>query len=283
MVATVAIVEFDKDVQHSFRKALELIGGIDDLNTSNRSVVVKVGVFDPKAGNHTTVSVADAITRSFSKAPRIFLAESDNYRGTGFERLQIWKELFSDVIVPFNLSEDVETKTVIVGGEKMKLPHMLFKPNVFVSTHILRTYEQGSIIKNLFGLVPDRKKARFHKKLDKLLPDIYEAIGGIDLAVLDGTYFYGSAGPPPQIQDINKYRVMMNTLVIGRDAVAVETVGAVLAGMKPEKMPILREAVKRGLGEGKLENIEILGSSFESVKEKFSSAAKALKRAKKEA
>jgi uncharacterized protein (DUF362 family) len=270
MGSKVALVEFGEDVCGSLKKALDLVGKIGDLNTSKRSVVVKVGVFDPSAENHTTVSVVDSIVKCFDRAPRIFLAESDNYKGKGSERLQLWKELFSDRVVPFSLSDDAETRRMRLADEEMCLSHILFKPSVLVSTHVLRGYERGSILKNLFGLVPDPKKARFHKKLDTLLADIYQAIGGIDLAVLDGTYLYSGFGL--------KDRLKMNTLVVGRDAVAVETVGAVLAGLNPERMPVIQEFVKRSLGEGDLKNIEIVGVPLERLKEKFASAAKAQRR-----
>jgi uncharacterized protein (DUF362 family) len=269
VTSKVAIIEFDENVAESFKQALHLIEGIDDLNTANRSVVVKVGVFSHKAENHTSVSVVNAIINSFNKAPKIFLAESDNYRGTGSERLQIWEDLFTERVVPFNLSDDTEAREVRLADREMKLSHILFKPYVFVNTHILRTFGRGSILKNLFGCVPDPKKAKFHKTeiFCPLLTDIYEAIGGVDLAVMDGTDLWRGAG------DVH---VRMNTLLVGRDAVAVETVGATLAGLKPEKMPVIQEFVKRGLGEGNMENIEIVGTSFESLKEKFASAAKTL-------
>jgi uncharacterized protein (DUF362 family) len=274
----VAIVEFGSNVCEAFNKAVELIGKISDLNTSKRSVVVKVGVFDHNAENHSSVDVVGAIIKSFNKAPRIYLAESDNYRGKGTERLQVWKELFTDRVIPFNLSEDTDTKKVKVADEEMQLSHILFKPNVFVSTHVLRTFERGTILKNLFGLVPSVSKAPLHKKLDTLLPDIYEAIGGIDLAVIDGTYLYRGAGANPHAtKDASRYRVKMNTLIVGRDAIAVETVGATLAGLNPDKMPILKEAIKRRLGEGNIDNIEIVGSSLEKVRAKFSAAASGLK------
>jgi len=274
----VAIVEFRSDVCESFKKAVELIGKMSDLNTSKRSVVVKVGVFDHNAENHSSVGVVDAIIKSFNKAPRIYLAESDNYRGKGTERLQVWKELFTNRVIPFNLSEDTDTKKVKVADEEMQLSHILFKPNVFVSTHVLRTFERGTILKNLFGLVPSVSKAPLHKKLDTLLPDIYEAIGGIDLAVIDGTYLYRGAGANPHAtKDASRYRVKMNTLIVGRDAIAVETVGATLAGLNPDKMPILKEAIKRRLGEGNIDNVEIVGSSLEAVRAKFSAAASGLK------
>jgi uncharacterized protein (DUF362 family) len=282
MVPKVAIVEFEEDAQATLERALTLVGRIDDLNSKKRPVTIKVGVYDPTAENHTTVNVLRAIISCFNKAPSIFVAESDNYKGEAMARLQIWKELFTGRVVPFSLSADADTREVDVAGEKMKLSHIIFKPNVFVSTHVLRGFERGAIMKNLFGLVPDPRKAKFHKVLDTLLPDIYEAIGGIDLAVIDGTYLYSGAGAMPHVgAESTKYRVKVNTLVVGRDAIAVEAVGADLAGLKPEKMPVLQEAMKRGLGQANLEKIEIVGSKYEDVKDKFSLAVKTLKAKKR--
>jgi uncharacterized protein (DUF362 family) len=278
MPSKVAIVEFNEDVKGSFEQALKLIGNIDDLNTTERSVVIKVGVFDHKAETHSTVGVVNAIINGFNKAPKIFLAESDNYRGKGLERLQIWKELFTERVVPFNLSDDTNTRKVKIADEEINFSHILFKPNVLVSTHVLRGFEKGSILKNLLGLIPDAKKARFHKKLETALLDAYEAIGRIDLAVLDATYTYRGAGAMPHAgPDSTRYRIKTNTLVVGRDAVAVETVGATLVGLNPDKMLVIQEAVERGLGEGHLEKIEILGTPIDSVKEKFSSVMKTFK------
>jgi uncharacterized protein (DUF362 family) len=282
MVPKVAVVEFEEDAQAALERALTLVGRIDDLNSKKRPVTIKVGVYDPTAENHTTVNVLRAIISCFNKAPSIFVAESDNYKGEAMARLQIWRELFTGRVVPFSLSADADTREVDVAGEKMKLSHIIFRPNVFVSTHVLRGFERGAIMKNLFGLVPDPRKAKFHKVLDTLLPDIYEAIGGIDLAVIDGTYLYSGAGAMPHVgAESTKYRVKMNTLVVGRDAIAVEAVGADLAGLKPEKMPVLQEAMKRGLGQANLEKIEIVGSKYEDVKEKFSLAVKTLKAKKR--
>lgn len=274
MASKVAIVELGENVQESFEQALRLVGKIDDLNTTERPVTIKVGVFNHRTETHSTVSVVNAIIKSFTKAPQIFLAESDNYKGKGSERLQIWKELFTQRVVPFNLSEDKNIRKVKIADEEICFPHIAFKPNVLVSTHVLRTFEKGSILKNLLGLIPDAKKARFHKKLETALLDTYEAIGGIDLAVLDGTYTYRGAGASPHAgSDNTGYRVKTNVLLVARDAIAVETVGAALVGLDPEKMPVIQEAMNRDLGEGDIEKIEVVGTSFESLKEKFVSVA----------
>lgn len=272
MGSKVAIMRFTGKDDLSIDRILEMTGGIHDLNTTKRPVVVKVGVFTTKRPHHSSVDVVRSIINVFDKAPKVFLAESDNYQGTGSERLQIWKDLFASNVVPFNLSEDTETKQFRIGGENLRLSHILFKPNVFVSTHVLRTFDRGSILKNLFGLVPDRKKSRFHKKLPTVLADLYEAIGGIDLAVMDGTNLWHAwTGPTTR----------MNTILVGRDAVAVETVGATLAGLNPEKMPVIQEFEKRGLGETNMGNIEILGVNFDELKKECETATKASKKAQK--
>jgi uncharacterized protein (DUF362 family) len=267
MVSKVAIVEVGSDTKQALEQALKLIGGISDLNQKDRPVTIKVGIFDPQTEHHASVNVVDAIINSFSKAPKIYLAESDNYRGTGTERLQKWKTLFSRRVVPFNLSEDKEKRQVKVADEKIGLSHILFKPNVFISTHIMRIYERGSILKNLLGLIPDKKKVRFHKKLEPALLDMYEAIGGIDLAVLDGTCI--STGVAP-----NAKRIPTNILIVGRDAVAAEAIGATLVGMKPEEMPIIQQAVARGLGEGDIKKIELLGVPVAELKARFAQLLK---------
>lgn len=272
MVSKVALIESTGEITTTFHEAINLIGGIDELNSSDRNVVVKVGVFNPKQGLHTTIPVTQAIIHSFQKAPNVYLAESDNYRGTGTERLQIWQELFSDRVVPFNLTEDTDTQSVTIAEEEMALSHILFRPNVLVSTHALRRYKQGTVLKNLLGLAPMRKKARFHKNLVTVLLDLFEAVGGIDLAVADATYTFPGPGA--------RKKALTNLIILGRDAVAVDAVGAKLVGLDPSKMPIIKEAEKRGLGEGTLKNIDVVGSSLAIQSQRVTQLLKMLKKKK---
>lgn len=269
LTSKVAILEFDQNEAEAFKQALQLIGGIDDLNTSEKQIVLKVGIYHPRIPQHTRIEFVRAIIDSFDRVSKIFLVESDNYCGKGLDRLQIYSELFSEHVVPFSLSEDPNAVDVELAGQEMVLSPILFKPNVFIDTHITRTMNRGSILKNLFGCIPEAKKAKYHKKeiFCPLLADIYEKTGGVDLAVLDGTYLFRTG---------NELNVPMNSLIVGRDAVAVEVIGTVLAGLKPEKNPVIQEFMRRGLGEGDLNNIEILGESFASVKAKFKGAVKTL-------
>ncbi len=256
MTSTVAVVDSD-----SFTKALDLIDGVDDLNTLEKRVVVKVGIYNTNTGICTTINTLSSIINSFDKATEIRVVESDSNAGPGLKRLEIWKDCYNDRVVPFNLSDDEDTKAVEIAGEMVPLSHILFEPNTFISTHVPRRYEDsgnedlmsmGSIIKNLLGLIPDRKKNRFHERLPTALLDIYDAIGGIDLAVLDGTHAYLGLRKKKTV-------VSPELLIVGRDAFAVEAVGAHLVGLNPKEMPVLQEARNRGLGEIDVDKINIIG------------------------
>lgn len=256
MVVEVAIVDIN-----DYKKAIELIGGINDLNNSENKVTIKVGIYNPATNICTTVNTLNSIINSFSKVRDILIVESDSGAGPGLERLEIWKDCFNERVKPFNLSHDKKTKIVNVAGENVPLSHVLFKPNIFISTHVPRRYEDsgdedlmnlGSIIKNLLGLIPDTKKYRFHKQLPTALLDMYEAVGGIDFAVLDGTHTYLGYKE-------KRVTVLSNKLIVGRDAFAVEAVGAYMVGFEPTEMPVLLEAKRRRLGEINIDNINIIG------------------------
>lgn len=261
MVSKVALVKTDKGVLEAYRRALELIGGIDDLNVGNRDVTIKVGIYDQRNLNFPTTQVVRAVVNSFTCAQRILLAESDNHQGKALDRLQVWREIFSDRVVPFDLSHDPRVRDVLVCGERVQFSRVLFKPNVFVSLHVLRKGTVGSVFKNLLGLVPDTRKERFHDRLGVALVDMVEAVGGVDLAVIDGTYAYGSVWREGEPMD----RERRDLLVVGRDPVAVETVGSIFVGGDPLSIPAIAVARDRKLGEANINRIEILGESVENL------------------
>ncbi|MFW9843309.1 MAG: DUF362 domain-containing protein [Candidatus Thorarchaeota archaeon] len=268
MKPTVVVVDND-----SFSNATDQIESMSDMNSPEKMVIVKVGIYNPETGICTTIRTLQSIIDAFDKAPEIRITESDSGAGPGLERLEIWKECYDDRVVPFNLTDDKETQDVEIAGEMVPFPRIFSEPNTFVSTHVPRRYEQagledlmnmGFVIKNLLGMIPDTKKHRFHDQLPIALLDIYEAIGGIDLAVIDGTNVY---------RGYKERRITLapNILIVGTDAFAVEAVGGYLVGFEPEEMPVLQEAKKRRLGEISIDKIEIIGD-IESHRQKVGQA-----------
>jgi uncharacterized protein (DUF362 family) len=273
--SVVAAVDLRENKLDAMGNACDLIGGISDIDDSNREVVIKVGVFYPESGWYSTIETVDGIIKAFTRAPKKYLVETDNYKGTGTERLKVWERLFSDSVIPINLSEETETMPVDVINPIKKvtidLARLILKPRVFVDTHVMRAYPRGSILKNLFGLPPTRKKAQYHKSeiFFSLLTSLYEAIGGIDLAVLDATYF-------SQFFKGKSARTRTDFLFVGRDSVAVEALGLHLAGIRPEKTELIQAFVEKKLGIGNLEKIDVVGVSLDELEAKFKKARDSL-------
>lgn len=260
MNTKVAVVRIEHQYTEAFSQAVALLGGMAELNDPQREVTIKVGIFDPRSRHHASVEAVSAIVNAFDRSPRIYLAESDNYCGTAMDRIYAcYKDCLSDRVVPFNLSDDPQAQWMPIAGEaQMAVSSVLLKPRVLISAHVLRSFVKGSVLKNLFGCTPTVQKAKYHKTeiFSNQLADFYEAAGGIDLAVLDGTNLYYSA--------TEKY-IPANVLVVGRDAVAVEVIGAVLSGLKPGKVQPVAEFVRRGLGEADLDHIEIVGITQDEI------------------
>jgi hypothetical protein len=252
MEPTVAVVQTDSGVEHAMQTALTLIGGIED---HPETVSVKVGIFDERNRNFPTVPVVQSLVNCLTRAQRIWLVESDNYMGAALDRLRVWRDVFSDQVAPFSLSNDPEIQYCQVYDELIGLSHVLFKPNWLISIHALRRGQAGCIFKNLLGLVPDIKKDRFHNTLGPMLIDIAQAVGWIDLAIIDGTYTYSGAWK----EGIPLHPEPTNLLVVGRDPVAVETVGCHLIHEDPLKIPALAEAKRRQLGETDITRIHTVG------------------------
>jgi uncharacterized protein (DUF362 family) len=256
MAIKVALVKINGNAAEAYQRALGLIGGKSFLDAEN--VTVKVGLYDKRNTNFPTVPVVKAVVDSFAKSKRVLIAESDNHNGKALERLQEWKEVFSDRVKPFSLSDDPQTSEVTVIGEKVRFSSVLFKPNFFVSLHVLRKGKAGCVFKNLLGLIPDTRKERFHDNLGAALVDMAEAVGWIDLAVIDGTYIYGAEWK----EGVPLPRERRDLLVVGRDPAAVETVGSTLAGEEPLDIPSLKIVKERKLGETDISRIEVLGESI---------------------
>ena len=90
MVTEVAIVDIDE-----FNKSIDMIGGIADLNNSEKKLTIKVGIYNPATNICTTVKTLKSIINSFSKVKDIRVVESDSGAGPGLERLQIWKDCYN--------------------------------------------------------------------------------------------------------------------------------------------------------------------------------------------
>jgi uncharacterized protein (DUF362 family) len=105
-------------------------------------------------------------------------------------------------------------------------------------------------MKNLMGLIGGNR-GQYHRNFAKKIVDLSTRIKP-DLVILDAYRVLLRNGPSGgNLADV----VLMKNLIAGADPVAVDSYGATLFNLQPEKIPFLIEAKQRGLGENILKNV----------------------------
>jgi hypothetical protein len=96
---------------------------------------------------------------------------------------------------------------------------------------------------------------------------VYEYIKP-DMTILDGIEgtIHGHY-PPTAFED--RLVKQFNILIGGKDTLAVDVVGAKTFGLSLNEVPHLKIAYERGLGEGDLNKINVIGKNLEDYKEKY--------------
>ncbi|MBO8127039.1 MAG: DUF362 domain-containing protein [Firmicutes bacterium] len=113
-----------------------------------------------------------------------------------------------------------------------------------LKTHGLTRYTGA--VKNLFGVIPGKRKAQFHMRMSQLkdfatlLLDIYAAVKP-DLSIIDGIIGMEGAGPR------NGNPRKMEALLLSTNGHYLDAAACALIGLKPEGVSTLREAMAYGL------------------------------------
>jgi uncharacterized protein (DUF362 family) len=119
-------------------------------------------------------------------------------------------------------------------------------------------------MKNMFGLLPDKFKGKFHAKgISKVIVDINTVLKPA-LTVIDGFVAMEGSGPTDGTP------VKTDLIIAGTDVVATDATAARVMGFEPWEIAHIRKAHDKGLGN--IDNIEILGSKLDDVKRAFKPA-----------
>jgi len=155
-----------------------------------------------------------------------------------------------------------------VFPEGIKLPDYFFGKNIVhlptMKCHIYTT--TTGAMKNAFGGLLDVKRHYTHSWIHETLVDLLkiqkEIHSGI-FAVMDGTT--SGAGPGPR----TLIPVRADLILASSDQVAIDAVAAKIMGFDPQSIDYIRIADEEGLGNGRLENIKVVGFDINSLNYKF--------------
>jgi len=126
-----------------------------------------------------------------------------------------------------------------------------------LKTHSMTTMTLGVKNQQAFPIDKDRMHFHNHETLHPRLARLYRMVRP-DFCIIEGvTAIFNGHVPPAAL--LEESSAQLNVLIGGRDTVAVDTVGAKVMGYAIGEVEHLRLAAEWGLGEGRLERIEVIG------------------------
>ncbi|MEM3005020.1 MAG: DUF362 domain-containing protein, partial [Candidatus Bathyarchaeia archaeon] len=133
-----------------------------------------------------------------------------------------------------------------------------------VSAAKMKTHGDTTVtlgLKNMFGLLPDRFKGKYHLKgIEKVIDDIKSVLKPY-LVVIDGFVAMEGYGP------VSGDPVRMDLVLAGYDPVATDATAARVMGFDPHMIYHIRRCHEKGLGE--IDQIQIIGGRIEEVRRRF--------------
>lgn len=251
-----------KGAVSGFKRALIKVNFICDRTwdtgaTTDPMVVEAIWMKMREVGVDACVVESDAMMTSANKAyVKSGMKEMCDCNGIEFINLRHVKdkvkltvpdgEALKSITVP-----RIVTESAIISAAKLK-------------THMATTVTLG--MKNMFGLLPDKFKGKYHARgISDVIDDI-NAVVKPALTVVDG--FVGMEGHGPVDGD----PVQMDLIVAGRDVVAVDSTCCRIMDFDPHKIKHVMRANERGLGE--IDAIEVVGEQVANVIRHFEGTRK---------
>lgn len=273
-VALCKCLEYDySQVESSIRRAVDSLGGINQFVKPGQRVLLKLNLLmkkRPEEAVTTHPAVVEAVVRLVQEAEGIpVIGDSPG----GPYNLQMLKSIYAAAGIQAvaektgaELNWDIGEVTVPCPGGKvaksLTITSCCAKADTVISLSKLKTHGMTTMtgsVKVMFGVIPGLKKAEYHFKMPKvedfadLLVDVVQLVRPV-LGIMDAVV--GMEGDGPSAGTPRK----IGAVLASRDSYALDVVAAHLIGLKPEEVPTIMAARKRGFA-SRLEEVEVLGAA----------------------
>ena len=293
-MAEVFITETDQSIEMAIKNLfsyLEKSG--PPILKSSKKVYIKVNGIDFKKHTYTSPKVLEAVIVYLKKKGAEVYVMENSTQGN-FTRLVFAITGFKDICdrngAKIIYLDEEDTKTFEFKGKSsvkedpngynlmtFRLPMTVVNlienrdSITYINIPKLKTHSMAGVtlgIKNQWGFPQHADRGKDHNyNLHSKLVDMYELIQP-DITLIDGTEGTIHGHYPPTAWE-DKLVIPFNLIIGGRDTLAVDVVGARVFGLKINDIPHLKIAYERGLGEGDLNKIKVIGKDLKEFKEVY--------------
>jgi len=259
-------------VLEATEKALDLLGGVSAFIAPKSRVLVKPNLLmakEPEFGIDTHPEVVRAVVKILKGINcSIYLGDGPNVWGSQIENVD-------EVYMRSGVKKICEEE----GIELVRFDKRRWRGKLLLTTWLdncdyvlnlpkFKTHDfmlMTGAIKNLFGLVSGTYKTELHKKyfaqedFAKILVDIYEEARP-SLTIVDSIVAMEGDGPGTSGELRN-----VGLILAGSDCVALDSILALIMGLKPQDILTTKEAAGRGLGVADINYISIFGERLEHI------------------
>ena len=273
-MSSISIVR-GKDPSSMVTHAVDLLGGLANFVKSGQHVFIKPNVcggVPGKPGSFTNLSVIATVIRLCRELnATIMVGEADSCMYTADVMLP---ELGIHAIAAENGAEVVHLShgemIELESSEGFVLPKFrvhkaVAEADVIIAIPVMKTHISTTVtlgMKTIFGLLPEKKKSRYHPKLDHVLVDVMSALPP-QLTIIDATTAMEGEGP------FKGDPVELGVILAGNNVVSTDACGATVMGFDPAAIDHLRIASEQGLGTIDVDDMDLHGESLEAVKRSF--------------
>ncbi|MFX1405745.1 MAG: DUF362 domain-containing protein [Promethearchaeota archaeon] len=289
----VFIVETNEGINKSVNSILSEIDKIEPILKESKEVYIKVNGIDFKEHCYTSPEVLKAVIEYLKeRKAKVFVVENSTQANMTRIVFAItgYKKICEDLGVETIYLDEEETETFEFKGKPsveedpkgynlktFRLPATIIKimrnrdKLTYINLPKLKTHSMARVtlgIKNQWGFPQHADRGKDHNyNLHSKLVDVYELVKP-DMTLIDGTEGTINGHYPPKAWE-DKLVIPFNILIAGRDTLSVDVVGARIFGLTLDEVPHLKIAYERGLGEGDLNKINVIGKSLEEYTQKY--------------
>ena len=290
----VYIIDTTKGVKSAVEELFSHLEKSGPILKSSKEIYIKVNGIDFKKHVYTSPEVLEEVIKYLNKKFGAKIYVMENSTQANMTRIVFtingYKEVCERTGTDIIYLDEEESKTFEFKGKAsvkddpkgynlktFRLPKTIVKimENREAITYInipkLKTHSMARVtlgIKNQWGYPQHEDRGKDHNfNLHSKLVDVYEYIKP-DITIIDG--LFGTVNghyPPTAFED--RLVKQFNILIGGRDTLAVDVIGARIFGLSLEEVPHLKIAYNRGLGEGDINKINVIGKDLGEYKEKY--------------